>query len=65
MPNTPLKIIAILFIFSMSCKNNSALKTNTEKAIMDQPTENLFNNLKKIADQGKVMFGAANPTTLM
>lgn len=32
---------------------------------MDQPTENLFNNLKKISNQGKVMFGAANPTTLM
>lgn len=65
MNNTSLKIVAILLMFFISCKNNSTLKTNTDKILMDQQTENLFNNLKKISNQGKVMFGAANPTTLM
>jgi mannan endo-1,4-beta-mannosidase len=38
---------------------------NTNSIERDHATENLYTNLKRIASEGKVMFGCANPTTLM
>lgn len=39
--------------------------TKTKSTKRDQQTDVLYSNLKKMANEGKIMFGCANPTTLM
>ena len=47
----------------LSCKQGK--KISTENKIRDEATENLFLNLKNLSYKGKILYGCANPTTLM
>lgn len=54
----------ITSILLLTCLNSKAQNKNTVP-IRDVKTENLYKNLKKLSAEGKIMFGCANPTTLM
>lgn len=55
-------LITCLLIFPFgSCK----AKNNNIIPLRDASTEKLYNNLKKLSEEGRIMFGCANPTTLM
>ncbi len=52
--------IPILIVFTMSkCDNTETA------AFRDEATENLFQNLRVMSTQNKIMFGVANPTSIM
>jgi mannan endo-1,4-beta-mannosidase len=56
-------IIVNILIFVVFFKSNTNEKTK-ENMKRDHATEKLYQNLKKIVSDGKIMFGIANPTTL-
>lgn len=53
----------LLFIFTFS--QFVACTPSQNKASRDEATEILYSNLKKLSTDGKLMYGCANPTTLM
>lgn len=61
------KLFFILLIFIqfgiISCQSRKTVSTGN--LLRDEATENLFSNLKKLSTEGKIMYGCANPTTLM
>lgn len=54
-----ISIFALLIFFA--CKSNHELSDNYR----DENTEYLYQQLKKLSTEGKIMYGCANPTTLM
>lgn len=54
--------VLVLFLMATSCQQKPG-KSATQ--LRDDATEALYANLKKLSDDGKIMFGCANPTTLM
>lgn len=64
MTNKCLKTICILFLIAsiISCAPKTAPIQNANPRTAQ--TDNLFDNLKKLVDNGKIMFGQANATTI-
>lgn len=60
-------IILIAGIMGMivSCQQQKSKTAASAETFRDQATETLLTNLKKISAEGKIMYGCANPTTLM
>lgn len=51
-------------IILVACQNSRVNKRDSN-TFRDEKTEALYRNLKKLSTDGKIMFGCANPTTLM
>ena len=57
-------LIIIYLVLTFPSQANKNVLDNVI-TLRDQKTENLYNNLKKLSTEGKIMYGSANPTTLM
>ena len=57
-------IFPAILIILVACQNSRVQKRDSN-TFRDEKTENLYRNLKKLSTDGKIMFGCANPTTLM
>ena len=60
-----MKYFFVFFLLSCFITSNVMAKTKTEEgALRDKATQHLYNNLKKLSSEKKIMFGCANPTIL-
>lgn len=63
-------LLFIFFCFLVNCTkfsntgNKKRLQTNIVFEKQNKETSKLYNNLKKLSTDGKIMFGMANPTTI-
>ncbi|MDA3930161.1 MAG: glycosyl hydrolase [Prolixibacteraceae bacterium] len=55
--------LLLIALSTSMCKSNN--KSTQKNSLRNDATENLFSNLKKMATEGEIMYGCANPTTLM
>ncbi len=59
------KTLFISFLFLVFQLSNIEMYAQSKNIWIDEPTASLFKNIQKLANEGKIMFGCANPTTLM
>ena len=57
-------LILIIPIMMIACHNRNK-PSNDSLHLRNEQTEILYQNLKELSSEGKIMFGCANPTTLM